>query len=232
MSPDQQIAPERASSNKYERSVLVVEDDSFVRSLIASSLEANGFLVSSVSNAADAKRLIDRLDPDAVVLDIDLGPGANGFDIADMLRAKSSDVAILFLTSLPDPRFAGRDSKAVYKGAAYLNKHLLSDTSTLVEALEAVLTERGVSNFHHHELDVRPLSNLSRTQIQVLQLLAEGKTNQQIADIRKRSLAATSSAVTRTLEAIGIDANSELNVRVAAAIKYVGSVGVPTQNAI
>ena len=219
--------PER----RFKRSVVVVEDDNFVRSLVADSLEGSGFAVSTAATAADAKRLIDAVDPDAVVLDVDLGPGPTGFDIADMLKAQASDVAILFLTSIPDPRFAGRDEKAVYKNAAYLNKHLLKDTSVLVRALEAVLTERGVSSFRHHELEERPLANLSRTQIQVLQLLAEGKTNQQIADIRKRSLAATSSAVTRTLDAIGIDAEAEQNVRVAAAIKYVGSVGLPTQKA-
>lgn len=215
---------------RFKRSVVVVEDDNFVRSLVADSLEGSGFNVSTAATAADAKRLINAVDPDAVVLDIDLGPGPTGFDIADMLKAQASDVAILFLTSIPDPRFAGRDEKAVYKNAAYLNKHLLEDTSVLVDALEAVLTDRGVSEFRHHELDDRPLANLSRTQIQVLQLLAEGKTNQQIADIRKRSLAATSSAVTRTLEAIGVDANAEQNVRVAAAIAYASNVKIPTLN--
>jgi DNA-binding NarL/FixJ family response regulator len=214
----------------FERSVIVVEDDGFVRSLLADTLEAQGFIVSTASSAADAKRLIIAIDPDAVVLDIDLGPGPNGFDIADMLRARSAETAILFLTSMPDPRFAGRDDKAVYKNAAYLNKHLLENTSTLIDALEAVLTERGVSKYRHHELSDRPLAQLSRTQIQVLQLLAQGKTNQQIADIRKRSLAATSSAVTRTLEAIGVDADAEINVRVTAAMAYAAHVQIPPLN--
>jgi DNA-binding NarL/FixJ family response regulator len=223
--------PDKSESQNlsgFERSVIVVEDDGFVRSLIADTLESQGFAVSTASSATDAKRLITALDPDAVILDIDLGPGPDGFDIADMLRARSSETAILFLTSIPDPRFVGRDEKAVYKNAAYLNKHMLENTTTLLEALEAVLTERGVSRFRHHESANRPLAQLSRMQIQVLQLLAQGKTNQQIADIRKRSLAATSSAVTRTLEAIGVDADAEQNVRVKAAIEYVSNVNVPT----
>lgn len=223
--------PDKSESQNlsgFERSVIVVEDDGFVRSLIADTLESQGFAVSTASSATDAKRLITALDPDAVILDIDLGPGPDGFDIADMLRARSSETAILFLTSIPDPRFVGRDEKAVYKNAAYLNKHMLENTTTLLEALEAVLTERGVGRFRHHESANRPLAQLSRMQIQVLQLLAQGKTNQQIADIRKRSLAATSSAVTRTLEAIGVDADAEQNVRVKAAVEYVSKVNVPT----
>lgn len=208
----------------YKRSVVVVEDDSFLRSLLADSIEAAGFFVSTAANAADARRVINAVDPDAVVLDIDLGNGPTGFDVADALRAQSSDTSIVFLTSLPDPRFAGREEKAVYKNAAYLNKHLLEDTDTLVAALEAVLTERNVSAFRHHEKEDRPLANLSRTQIQVLQLVAEGKTNQQIADARQRSLAATESAITRTLEALGIDSSTDVNARVAAAREYMRNV--------
>jgi DNA-binding NarL/FixJ family response regulator len=218
--------PESASTRTFARTVLVVEDNDFMRGLISDSLELRGFSVASAASAVDARRLLDRLDPDAVILDIDLGSGPTGLDMAEVIRAKASDVAILFLTSLPDPRFAGKADASVQKNVAYLNKHLLTDTDTLVEALEAVLTERGLSRFRHNELDSRPLANLSRTQIQVLQLLAEGKTNQQIADIRKRSLAATSSAVTRTLEAIGISETADQNVRVAAAVEYVNKVGL------
>lgn len=61
---------------------------------------------------------------------------------------------------------------------------------------------------------------LSNTQVQVLRLISEGKTNAQIAEIRGRSLAATESAVTRTLKALGLDDASEQNVRVAAARKF------------
>lgn len=206
------------------RSVIIVEDDAFMRSLLADALDKAGFEVSTAASSADAKRIMKFMDPDAIVLDIDLGPGPTGFDIAENLRKTSSDVAIVFLTSLPDPRFAAVDGRVVSKNVAYLNKHLVSDSSTLVDALEAVLVERGVDKFRHHELEDRPLANLSRTQIQVLQLIAEGKTNQQIAELRKRSLAATESAITRTLEALGVDAKAEQNVRVAAAMKYAGVV--------
>jgi DNA-binding NarL/FixJ family response regulator len=219
-----------AKSERFSRSVVIVEDDAFLRALLADTLEKAGFDVSTAASAADAKRIIRVVDPDAVVLDIDLGPGPNGFDIAANLRKNSAEVAIVFLTSLPDPRFAGLDDKAVAKDVAYLNKNMLADSSTLVEALEAVLIERGVKPFRHHELSDRPLANLSRTQIQVLQLIAEGMTNQQIADIRKRSLAATESAVTRTLEALGIDAKAEQNVRVAAAMRYAGVVKSTTNS--
>lgn len=226
--PDKANSPER-TSQPFQRAVVIVEDDAFIRSLTADALEKAGFLVSTAATIADGRRVIRAVDPDAVVLDIDFGRGPTGYDLADAIRKSNPDIAIVFLTTQPDPRFADRDAKSVSKSEAYLNKNLLSDTNTLVEALEAVLTDGDVAEFRHHELANRPLVSLSKTQVQVLKLLAAGKTNQQIANERKRSLGATESAITRTLEAIGIEGDAEMNVRVAAAMKYAALVGVVTQ---
>jgi DNA-binding NarL/FixJ family response regulator len=204
---------------EYKRTVLVVENDDFMRSLIADSLESAGFDVATASNGLDAKRLMSSVDPDAIILDIDLGNGPTGLDVAAQITITNPEVGIVFLTDLPDPRFA-REKHEVKKNQAYLNKKLLADSVTLVEAIEAVLMETGIDDFRHDKFDGRPLANLSRTQLEILKLLSEGKTNQQIADARGRSLSATESAVTRTLEELGIPKDAELNVRVVAACKY------------
>jgi DNA-binding NarL/FixJ family response regulator len=216
----------------YKRMVVVVENEDFIRSLIAGYLENAGFRVSTAATGSEAKRIIDSVDPDAVVLDIDLGYGPSGIDIADWLTGRADDIAIVFLTSFADPRFAGRDSKALHPRAAYLNKNMLRDADVLVEALETVLNDKDVTGVRHDRLDNRPLAGLSSTQIQILQLVAEGKTNQQIADIRKRSLAATESAITRTLKALGIETDSDVNSRVLATRIYIEEIGIitPTVN--
>jgi DNA-binding NarL/FixJ family response regulator len=94
---------------------------------------------------------------------------------------------------------------------------MVTDASAVVDALEAALTD-SVGNSHRHDLSPeRPLAQLSSLQIQILKLISEGKTNQQISDIRGRSIAATESAISRTLKALGIDSNTDLNSRVLAA---------------
>ena len=205
------------------RTVLVVENEDFLRSLIADSLEKAGFKVATAANGLDAKRLMSSVDPDAVILDIDLGSGPTGLDVAAQITITNPEVGIVFLTDLPDPRFA-REKHEVKKNQAYLNKKLLADSVTLVEAIEAVLLESGVEEFRHDTLSDRPLSNLTRTQLEILKLISDGKTNQQIADIRGRSLSATESAVTRTLEELGIAKDAEVNVRVAATRKYLDAI--------
>jgi DNA-binding NarL/FixJ family response regulator len=207
--------------------VSIIEDDPLIRSLVASHLENAGFQVSVAGNFVDGMRLIESVDPDAVVLDIDLGPGPGGMEIAERLQGGSEDVAIVFLTSLSDPRFSNSVKNSVPKNAAYLNKHLLTDAQSIVDALNAVLTGRGIKNFRHDLDEERPLNHLSRVQIQVLRLISEGKTNQQIADIRGRSLAATESVITRTLAALGLDSEPDRNARVAAAHRFMSMVNVP-----
>jgi DNA-binding NarL/FixJ family response regulator len=60
--------------------------------------------------------------------------------------------------------------------------------------------------------------------MEILKLISEGKTNQQIADIRNRSIGATESAITRTLDSLGINRDAEVNVRVEAVRSYFQAV--------
>lgn len=210
----------------YKRTVVLVEDETFLRSLLADSLEKAGFLVTTAATAADARRAINTVNPDAVVLDIDLGPGPSGLDIGEALIAQAPDIAIVYLTAISDVRVMDDIGRKVYPKAAYLNKALIEDTHVLVDALEAVLTERDVSAFRHDKRKDQPLFNLSLTQIQILKLIAEGKTNQQIADIRHRSLSATEGSISRAFAALGIEASSEHNARVLAVRKFLTASGL------
>jgi DNA-binding NarL/FixJ family response regulator len=211
---------EKTPNELFQRSVVIVEDDSFMRSLLAEYLEKAGFLVSTASSAADARRQINAVDPDAVVIDIDLGPGQSGLDVAAALNTEANEVGIVFLTNYSDPRFAGEELTRVHPKAAYLNKHMIEDSSTLLLALNAVLVERDVEAYRYDKRTDRPMARLSASQIQALRLLADGKTNQQIAEARQRSIDATESLITRTLASLGLDSNADINARVSAAKEF------------
>lgn len=207
----------------HRRTVLVVENEDFLRSLIAQSLEAQGFSVESAPNALQAKKMITKVDPDVAVLDIDLGEGPTGLDFAAQLAITSPEVGIVFLTDLPDSRFA-RDEQEVKENQAYLNKRLLQSPEALADAINAVLYEEGIQEFRHDQHGDRPLMQLTRVQLRILKLIAEGKTNQQIAEFRNRSIGATESAITRTLESLGINRDADVNVRVEAVRAYFQAV--------
>jgi DNA-binding NarL/FixJ family response regulator len=211
-----------------QRTIVVVENESLLRDLIARSLEAAGFDVSTAANAADAKRAVKATDPDVCVVDIELGPGPNGFDFAEYLSREAQDVGVVFLTNLPDPRFANRDSKSITQNQAYLRKSQLVDSKELIEAVNAVLKEQDVDKFRHDQNLDRPLAELSRRQISVLKLVAEGYSNNQIAEERGTTVRAVEGMVSRIFVALGVDAQGLGNARVEATRMYLSAAGAVT----
>ena len=210
------------------RTVVVVENESLLRDLIARSLETAGFEVSTAANAADAKRAVKAADPDVCVVDIELGPGPNGFDFAEYLSREANDVGVVFLTNLPDPRFANRDVKVINQNQAYLRKSQLVDSKELIEAVNAVLKEQDVDKFRHDQNLERPLAELSRRQISVLKLVAEGYSNNQIAEERGTTVRAVEGMVSRIFVALGVDAQGLGNARVEATRMYLNAAGAVT----
>jgi DNA-binding NarL/FixJ family response regulator len=204
---------------KALRHVLIVENEPLMRDLLAKSVESAGFIVTTAANASDAMRSIRVLDPDAMVVDIELGPGPNGFDLAEAVVKTSKEIGIVFLTNLPDPRFGGKDTSEVKKNQAYLRKTAINTGQELVEAIEAVLRDRVTKEYRHDLASNRPLSNLSHRQIQTLQLVSDGKTNAQIAALRGTTVRAVEGMLTRIFEAMEIDPKGS-NPRVEASSRY------------
>ncbi len=213
--------------NSFKRHIVVVENETLLRGLIAQLLENEGFEVTTAANAADARRACRAIDPDAVVLDVELGPGPNGFDLAESLSRATPDIGIVFLTNLPDARFGGRDVKSLPRGSAYLRKEQLVDSAELVKALEEVLNNSSRTRTRHDLEASRPFAEMSRTQISVLRLIALGFSNQQIADQRGTTVRAVESLVGRIFSGVGVDQEFDGNARVEAARRYMLEAGIP-----
>jgi len=207
--------------------VVVVEDDAMTRGLVAETLEKAGFEVATASNGSDARRACKLVDPDGIILDVDLGLGPTGFDLADALLSEYPYLAILFLTNLPDARFAGRSVDSLPKGIGYLRKERLVQPGLLVDTLDAVLTGH-LRDHHRDDRDPnRPLVRLSHAQISVLRMVALGMTNQQIADARGTTTRAVADVLARALRTIGTPLGDEDGSRVQAARAYMIAAGIP-----
>ncbi|MFM5905156.1 MAG: response regulator transcription factor [Micrococcales bacterium] len=209
----------------YKRHVVVVENEALLRDLIAQTLEGAGFQVTTAANVSDAKRAVGAVDPDAVVVDIELGPGPNGFDFAEFLTRTAPEIGIVFLTNVPDPRFVGRERKDVPQNSAYLRKSQLVNTTELIDALEAVLKDRVSVKFRHDLDSTRPFAKLSKKQLGVLALVARGMSNTQIAEIRGTTVRAVEGMVSRVFEALEINPAADGNARVEAARMFLRATG-------
>ncbi len=78
--------------------VLVVDDDRRLRELLRKYLTDNGFIVTTASDAAEARARLAGLTFDLIVLDV-MMPGENGLDLTESLR-ETNPVRILLLTAL------------------------------------------------------------------------------------------------------------------------------------
>jgi DNA-binding NarL/FixJ family response regulator len=213
------------------RAVLVVEDDPMTLGLLAQSLAQAGFTVGAAATAAQARDLWERMAPEAVVLDIDLGPGASGLDLADALLAQAPGLAVLFLSALPDARFAGRDPRTLPAGAGYVRKDRI--TQALIDALHAVL-HGSARDIPRQDRDPdRPLAGLSRTQVAVLRMVALGMTNKQLADQRGTTPKAVGNVLARTIAHIDTTDTPETpegSTRVTAAREFIRAAGLPNRH--
>ena len=211
----------------FDRKVVVVEDEPLIRGLISANLEADGFVVRTAGNSAEAREVAEDFDPDIAILDIELGDGPTGVDLALILRRKHPEIALVFLTHIPEPRVVGIDNKSIPKNAAYLVKDRIADPGVLRKAIEAAVRERVSKDFRDDKNLEHSLSEVSRSQLAVLQMVALGMNNQQIAAERGTTVRAVENLVKRAFEAAGIDAESTTNPRVTAAREFIKVAGLP-----
>jgi two-component system, OmpR family, phosphate regulon response regulator OmpR len=80
--------------------ILIVDDDTRIRSLLSQFLKANGYRITTAESAAVARQRMEGLAFDLIVLDV-MMPGENGFQFAEKLR-ETSTIPILMLTALAD----------------------------------------------------------------------------------------------------------------------------------
>ena len=85
-------------ARKEAAHLLVVDDDSRIRALLARYLTMQGYRITTAASAADAKSRMQSLAFDLLVLDV-MMPGGNGISLARDMRRDGAGVPIIFLTA-------------------------------------------------------------------------------------------------------------------------------------
>lgn len=90
-----------ASENSTKIAVLVVEDDKFLRELLARKLKASGFDVMSAIDGKEVAKKIEEKTPQLILLDLVL-PGVDGFEILKELKGdpKTKQIPVIVLSNL------------------------------------------------------------------------------------------------------------------------------------
>ena len=208
------------------RRILIVEDEDLLASLLCDTLVTHGFVVETASNVVEARQAVRDFDPDAVLLDITLGEGPTGVDLAYALHQQHPDVAIIFLTKHPTPKAAGLSKSDLPPNCGFLRKDLVRDTDYLLACINAVMTDRADGVRHDREA-TGLVSGLDAKHLEVLRLIALGYTNEQIGKVTGASQTSVERWCAEVFRGLDIDTKGPVNPRVEAARRYIAVAGIP-----
>lgn len=201
--------------------VVVADDHQLTLSGVADSLTAHGLtVVGRARSAPEAIAAVVDTEPDALVSDLDFGPGPTGLDVATHLRKHFPKLGIVVLSAYSDPRLHHMSLSEAPRGLVYLIKQQVSETDNIVDAVRSSLDRA-----NRAEKGELPLVNLTRGQISVLRLVAQGLTNQAIASALSLSEEAVEKTINRMLKRLGHGLNPNLNSRATLIHSYFDMVG-------
>ncbi|GAA0135295.1 response regulator transcription factor [Paenibacillus sp. YSY-4.3] len=159
-------------------SIIIAEDQRMLRGALASLLDMEEDLqvVGQAENGAEALALVERVQPDVLLMDIEM-PGQSGLDIAEFLKQRSSSCRVIILTTFARPGYFERAVQAGVHG--YLLKDEPSDK--LAESIRRVMAG-------HREISpelifgaVREENPLTAREREILKLAADGLSAGEIA---------------------------------------------------
>ncbi|GAB3066488.1 DNA-binding response regulator [Salinicoccus sesuvii] len=156
--------------------IVLAEDQNLLRGALAAllDLEDDITVVGQVSNGAEALELVDKMAPDICLMDIEM-PVMTGLEAAENLIGTSCKVAIL--TTFARPGYFERAKKAKVSG------YLLKDSSseTLAQSIRQIMTGKRIYSPELIDVAFEASNPLTVREIEILQLLTEGKTTKAIA---------------------------------------------------
>lgn len=201
--------------------VLFLEDDGLTRSSVAAALRASGYEVFTAQTAMEA---LEHTNADCALLDLHLGNGPTGIDVARKLREHNPEIGIVFLTSFEDPRLLDKDLKFLPRASSYLVKRQIFETEQLVLALKASV--RNASSKQNQVELPAEFANLTNVQLETLRLIGQGLSNSEIAKKRSVSVKSVEQTISLISKKFSLPQGNSANNRVNLARVYYRLLGV------
>jgi DNA-binding NarL/FixJ family response regulator len=210
---------------------IVVEDEPLYRELLCTGLMSQLPGIRVAAAFATAEQLLEMapdLRADVLLTDIDLGDGEDGYALAMRLASARRVRGVVLLSNFAMPALLADAPTTGGVGWAYLLKTSVSDLGQLDLALRgAAAGDLVVDATLTDSLEPQitgPLSNLTSRQSEVLTLMANGWSNQHIADALVLSVRSVESVVSDIIRALSINPHeSGINARVACVAMYLRS---------
>lgn len=206
--------------------VVIAEDSALIREGLSGLLRAAGHeIVAAVEKADDLLAAVRDNDPDITIVDVRMPPTHTdeGIQAARALRLINPAEPILVLSQIVSGRAAADLLTTGDGGIGYLLKDRVGDVDEFLTALDTIATGGQVIDpqvIHKLLLHRSRLDDLTPREIEVLALMAEGKTNTAIAQALVVTEAAVAKHINRIFAKLQLDADDTSHKRVRAVLTY------------
>jgi len=209
--------------------VVIADDAMLIREGTARLLEEVGVeVVGKVGDAQQLLRIVATEHPDVAIIDIKMPPTHTdeGLAAAEQIRSTHPGVGVLVLSQYLESRYATRLLEHHPEALGYLLKERVSDIGVLKDAIqriaegECVLDPTIVARLIRRSRRTGPLDELTDREREVLALIAEGRSNQGIAEVLVLSPKTVEAHVGRILAKLGLDDTPDYHRRVLAVLAF------------
>jgi DNA-binding NarL/FixJ family response regulator len=211
--------------------VVIADDSRLLRAGIVTFVRSQG--IDVVAEAADAEELlaaVDEHEPDVAIVDIRMPPTQTdeGIQAAHEIRRRHPGIGIVLLSQHVEVGVATQLLAESPQHLGYLLKDRVTDPGDFAGSLRRVaaggtaLDPQIVSGLLADPQDSGPLRSLSTREREVLQLVAEGRSNRAIGERLVISQGAVQKHVSAIFTKLGLPASQDDDRRILAVLAYVG----------
>jgi DNA-binding NarL/FixJ family response regulator len=209
--------------------IVIGEDQALLREGIARLLEEAGFdVVGQAGDAVDLRRKVGAHKPDVAVVDIQMPPTRtdDGLRAAIEIRSQHPCTRVLVLSQYVEERYAVDLIGECAEGVGYLLKDRVGDLDEFADAVRrvgeggSVLDPEVVTRMLARPRHESPMEQLSPRERDVLELMAQGRSNQGIAEKLWITESAVEKHVTAIFEKLGLERDFEDHRRVLAVLAF------------
>ena len=206
--------------------VMIVEDEGLFRDMLKISLGfvPNLEVVDAVADGGTAIEAANRLEPDVILMDIELGSDPNGIAAGRVIKEQQPNMGIVILSSHRERQYLSLISAEESSGWSYLLKQSVSDAGALARAIEGaasglVVMDPAVVN------SLKPrkgslTAGLTPRQQEVLNMMAQGYNNVAIADKLVLGTKSVENYINAIYQELSLSHNGPLHPRVQAVLTY------------
>lgn len=213
--------------------IVVADDAVLIRAGLVRLLEAAGWTVTADVGTAEALlAAVARDTPDVAIVDIRMPPTQTdeGIRATRTIRETYGDrVGVLVLSQYLEPDFALRLLEEGARGVGYLLKDRVADAATITDAVRRVaaggevIDSAIVSQLLNRRRRSDPIDALTERERDVLARMAEGRSNQSIADALFLAPKTVEAHVGSIFEKLQLEVSADSHRRVLAVLAYLST---------